>query len=72
VKRLPSRSCCVPAEGALVPRAVAAELLGVPVDTVDDLIVAGAARVHRIRNRLYVDLDDLERAIRRAPSGGGQ
>jgi hypothetical protein len=49
-----------PTVDALLPIRVAAELSGIGVDVILDLVAAGVVRVVRIRGKLFVALTDLD------------
>ena len=58
---------------ALVPVSVAADLAGFPVATVETWLAEGAIYSERIRNNVFVSLDDVTAlASEAAPGGGGQ
>jgi hypothetical protein len=50
--------------GTLASARVAAELLAIAPALVEDLIRSGAVRTERIDGKLFVSLDDVERAAR--------
>jgi hypothetical protein len=56
--------------GPLASARAAADLTGMPRPELDDLIRRGAVRTERIGGKLYVDLDDAERAAKATREGG--
>ena len=57
---------------AFVPVPVAADLAGFPVATVETWLAEGAISSDRIRNNVFVSLDDVTALASEAAPGGGQ
>ena len=56
----------------LVPVPVAADLAGFPVAAVETWLAEGAISSERIRNNVFVSLDDVTALASEAAPGGGQ
>lgn len=61
-----------PPAGPLVSPRAAADLIGTPRHKLDELIQRGAIQTARIKGKLFIALDDAERAVNATREGGAE